>query len=51
MKIYTKFNIPAARYAEIHDIESANEAIKNFKEPIVVKSDGLAAGKGLLFRK
>ena len=42
-----KFNIPAARYAEIHDIESANEAIKNFKEPIVVKSDGLAAGKGV----
>ena len=43
----TKFNIPAARYAEINDIESAHEALKNFKEPIVVKSDGLAAGKGV----
>ena len=42
-----KFNIPAARYAEINDIESAHEALKNFKEPIVVKSDGLAAGKGV----
>ena len=43
----TKFNIPAAKYAEINDIESAHEALKNFKEPIVVKSDGLAAGKGV----
>ena len=43
----TKFNIPAARYAEINDIENAHEALKNFKEPIVVKSDGLAAGKGV----
>ena len=43
----TKFNIPAARYAEINDIKSAHEALKNFKEPIVVKSDGLAAGKGV----
>ena len=43
----TKFNIPAARFAEINDIESAHEALKNFKEPIVVKSDGLAAGKGV----
>ena len=42
-----KFNIPAAKYVEINDIQSANEALKNFKEPIVVKSDGLAAGKGV----
>ena len=47
----TKFNIPAARYAEINDIKSAHEVLQNFKEPIVVKSDGLAAGKGVTICK
>ena len=27
----TKFNIPAARYAEINDIESAHKALKILK--------------------
>jgi phosphoribosylamine--glycine ligase len=42
-----KFNIPAAKYAEISNVENAHKALKNFKEPIVIKSDGLAAGKGV----
>jgi len=42
-----KFNIPTAKYTEVSDIESAHKVLKNFKEPIVVKSDGLAAGKGV----
>ena len=42
-----KFNIPSAKYAEVSDVESAHKALKNFEEPIVVKSDGLAAGKGV----
>tara|TARA_B100000963_G_scaffold357780_1_gene380786 strand:- start:4979 stop:6238 length:1260 start_codon:yes stop_codon:yes gene_type:complete len=42
-----KFNIPSAKYVEISDFKNAHEALKNFREPIVVKSDGLAAGKGV----
>ena len=42
-----KFNIPTAQYHEVKNIDDAKEALKNFNEPIVVKSDGLAAGKGV----
>ena len=42
-----KFNIPTAQYHEVKNIDDAKEALKNFDEPIVVKSDGLAAGKGV----
>jgi len=42
-----KFNIPSAKFCELKSIEEAKEALKDFQEPIVVKSDGLAAGKGV----
>jgi len=48
MKKFCKdFGIPSARYKEIKDIEEAKKVIKEFNLPIVVKSDGLAAGKGV----
>jgi len=42
-----KFNIPSAKFCELKSIQEAENALKDFKEPIVVKSDGLAAGKGV----
>jgi len=42
-----KFNIPSAKFCELKSIQEAEEALKDFGVPIVVKSDGLAAGKGV----
>ncbi len=46
-KLCKDFNIPSAKYKEILSIQEAEKQIENFKLPIVVKSDGLAAGKGV----
>tara|TARA_Y100000590_G_scaffold331178_1_gene376287 strand:- start:263 stop:1531 length:1269 start_codon:yes stop_codon:yes gene_type:complete len=46
-KICKDYNIPSARYREISNINEAKKVINNFKMPIVVKSDGLASGKGV----
>ena len=45
--ICKKFNIPSAKFCELKSIQEAEEILKDFKSPIVVKSDGLAAGKGV----
>ena len=46
-KVCEEFNIPSARYKEISNIKEAELALENFNKPFVVKSDGLAAGKGV----
>jgi len=46
-KLCADFNIPTAQYEEFQDIESAKNFINNNKHPLVIKSDGLAAGKGV----
>jgi len=46
-KICKDFNIPSAKYKEITNINDAEKFIEKFNLPIVVKSDGLAAGKGV----
>jgi phosphoribosylamine--glycine ligase len=40
--------IPTAQYGVFPDAESANAYIKSASFPVVVKADGLAAGKGVL---
>ena len=50
-KICKDFNIPTAKYEEITSAKQAKKIINNFKFPIVVKSDGLAAGKGVTICK
>ncbi|MFL2896410.1 MAG: phosphoribosylamine--glycine ligase [Candidatus Pelagibacter sp.] len=50
-KICKNFNIPTAKYEEITSANQAKKIINNFKFPIVVKSDGLAAGKGVTICK
>ena len=43
-----RHEIPTAGYAEFTDIESACAYIDEQRAPIVVKADGLAAGKGVV---
>ena len=41
-------NIPTADYARFSDIASAKAALPRFGLPVVIKADGLAAGKGVV---
>jgi len=43
-----KHNIPTARYASFTECDKAIEYIRKVGAPIVVKADGLAAGKGVI---
>ena len=43
-----KYNIPTAKYETYVKPQDALHGLKNFNVPIVVKADGLAAGKGVL---
>lgn len=47
-EIMLKYNIPTARHAEFTSAEPAIDYIRAFGAPIVVKADGLAAGKGVI---
>jgi len=42
-----KYNIPTARYETFDDYETALAYLRKQQPPIVVKADGLAAGKGV----
>jgi phosphoribosylamine--glycine ligase len=43
-----RHGIPTARYAAFDDTQAAHAYIERFGAPIVVKADGLAAGKGVV---
>ncbi len=43
-----RYNIPTARYARASDEAAAEAALEDFSLPVVVKADGLAAGKGVI---
>ena len=43
-----RHNIPTALYANVDNYEDAVKELENFKYPVVVKADGLAAGKGVV---
>lgn len=43
-----KYNIPTAKYEVYEDSKLALEGLKSFDVPVVIKADGLAAGKGVL---
>jgi phosphoribosylamine---glycine ligase len=42
-----EFNVPTANYETFYDYENAIKYLQNKKLPIVIKADGLAAGKGV----
>ena len=46
--ICAKYDIPTAGYGRFSDIAAAEEFIRKTGAPIVVKADGLAAGKGVI---
>jgi len=43
-----KYNIPCAQSVSFSDYNKAKDYVKRQKPPIVVKADGLAAGKGVI---
>lgn len=43
-----RHNIPTAKYKEVNDYDQAIKALADFDYPVVVKADGLAAGKGVI---
>lgn len=47
-KFMEKYDIPTARYMDFESLEEATEGIKNFEYPLVIKADGLCAGKGVV---
>lgn len=43
-----RHNIPTAASVEVNDYNEAINALKEFSYPLVIKADGLAAGKGVV---
>ncbi|MBL8233041.1 MAG: phosphoribosylamine--glycine ligase [Bryobacterales bacterium] len=43
--------IPTARYEEAYSVEQARDALSRFEYPLVLKADGLAAGKGVIIAR
>lgn len=46
--LMAKYNIPTAAFGVFYDADSAKKYIREQGAPIVVKADGLAAGKGVI---
>src|SRR5690554_5607302 len=47
-KFMEKYHIPTARYIDCKSEEEALLALREFTYPLVIKADGLAAGKGVI---
>jgi len=47
-ELMQKYNIPCARSASFSDYTQAKEYVKKQTPPVVIKADGLAAGKGVV---
>ena len=43
-----RHNIPTARYTVVQSVSAAKDALAGFTLPVVIKADGLAAGKGVV---
>lgn len=50
-ELMDKYNIPTAKYGAFDNEEEAFEYIETVGAPLVVRADGLAAGKGLIVAK
>ncbi len=46
-RLCDRYRIPTARYATFHDAVSATAYVNTIGAPLVIKADGLAAGKGV----
>jgi len=47
-EVMQKAGVPTARYADFTDVEAARSYVREQGAPIVIKADGLAAGKGVV---
>lgn len=47
-KFMEKYNMPTGKYKEYTNYDEARKGISEFGYPVVIKADGLAAGKGVL---
>jgi phosphoribosylamine--glycine ligase len=47
-ELMLRAGIPTARFAAVNSAEEARDALLEFDLPVVVKADGLAAGKGVI---
>ena len=45
--LMTEYNIPTAKYAVCTDVNTAKDVVRTWGLPIVIKADGLRAGKGV----
>jgi len=43
-----RLGIPTARFARVESVEAGITALADFNTPVVIKADGLAAGKGVI---
>lgn len=50
-KIMEKYNIPTAKFKVFDNPDSAKSYLEGHDNPVVVKADGLAAGKGVIICK
>ncbi|MFC3211086.1 phosphoribosylamine--glycine ligase [Planomicrobium okeanokoites] len=50
-ELMAKYDIPTAEYKTFSEISSAIDYIRQMGAPIVIKADGLAAGKGVVVAK
>ena len=46
-----RFGVPTAAYAKVDNYADAVAALDRFRYPVVLKADGLAAGKGVVIVK
>ena len=47
-QFFERAGIPTARSAQVSSVSEALSSLKNFSFPVVIKADGLAAGKGVV---
>jgi phosphoribosylamine--glycine ligase len=47
-RVMVEAKIPTAQYQEVHSLDDARRALSRFTFPVVLKADGLAAGKGVV---
>jgi phosphoribosylamine---glycine ligase len=47
-ELMERTGVPTARYADFTDVEAARAYVRSTGAPIVIKADGLAAGKGVV---
>jgi len=47
-ELCARHGIPTARYARASDRLAAEAALEDFEPPVVIKADGIAAGKGVI---